>query len=172
MRILLAIALFIAAAAAGHWAALDLLPQRVMEKAMTAISENAGGMNQWRHAPRITPDNRNVVKPSPDLAYSACIYDLTRGPVRLRVAPWEDYASLSLYAADTDNFFVINDREMPSGGYEAVLMAAGAPRPVTGLPIIESPGPRGVVLIRRLAPDPFSFERSDRVRRQDICATF
>lgn len=172
MRVLLAIALFIAAAAAGHWAALDLLPQRVMEKAMSVIVESAGGMNQWRHTPRITPQSRNVVKPSPDLAYSVCIYDLTRGPVRLRVAPWEDYASLSLYAANTDNFFVINDRQMPPGGYEAVIMAAGAPRPDTDLPVIESPGPRGVVLVRRLAPDSFSFERADRVRRQDLCTTF
>lgn len=170
MRLLIATALFIAFAAAGHWAALDMAPKKIMEKAMTGLQGAAGGPNQWSHGARTSSESRRVVRPSPDLAYSVCVYDLTDGPVRIGVQPWEDYVSLSLYAANTDNFFVINDRDMGPDGYQAVLTMADQTAPKTELPVLISPSLRGVVLTRRLAPDAFSFERADEARRDDICA--
>ena len=42
-----------------------------------------GGINAIVHAPRATADARHVVKPSPDLLYSVCGYDLSGGPLRI-----------------------------------------------------------------------------------------
>ncbi|MGB3754558.1 MAG: DUF1254 domain-containing protein [Parerythrobacter sp.] len=63
----------------------------------------------FRLAPRMTPQTQTVVRPSPDLAYSICLYDLTAAPEGLLVtmAAFDDYASLSFFDARTDNFATV-----------------------------------------------------------------
>ena len=68
------------------------------------------------------------MRPSPDLAYSACVYDLSAGPIRVTAAAWDDYMSVSAFAANSDNFFVSNDREAPNG-VDFTLIRAGDEKP-------------------------------------------
>ena len=109
------------------------------------------------------------MRPSPDFAYSACAYDLSNGPVEMRVTPWSAYWSLSLYADNSDNFFTLNDREAQNGG-DIMLIRRGSRAPETTDRVVESPSGRGVALIRRLAPTAEAFAAAGAASRGDICA--
>jgi len=75
---------------------------------------------------------------------------------------WPDYWSLSVYQQNSDNIFVVNDRELPSPEFHVVIS-----RPRTGdeqpeAPLtVESPTDKGIVLIRRFVA---SADRMDAVR--------
>jgi uncharacterized membrane protein len=157
----------LAIAAAVHFAAVHAVPRVLMGTAIERLS--GGRYNAWRFADRVTPLSRTVVRPAPDFAYSACPYDLAGGPVVIAVSPWDSYWSLSLYAANSDNYFVIDDREARNG-VEIMLIGRGAARPDTAARVVESPSRRGVALIRRLAPTLDEYNRASAVARRDICA--
>lgn len=154
-------------AAGAHFAFIYATPRVLMNVAIERLSE--GGTNAWRLAPRVTPQSRTIVRPSPDFAYSTCAYDLSRGPLLLRSAAWSQYWSLSLYAANSDNFFVIDDREARHGA-NIVLVRGNAPD--TDLQVVRSPSTRGIALIRRLAPTADAHRRAQDAAQSDVCAPF
>ncbi|MBI1188847.1 MAG: DUF1254 domain-containing protein [Alphaproteobacteria bacterium] len=154
---------------AAHAATVIATPRAIMNVAMTRLAENGGP--GWRHAPRTTADARNIVRPSPDLAYSACVYDLADGPMTITMAPSEDYWSLSLYAANSDNFFTRNDRAAREG-VAITLVRRGAAPPPGATEVVESPSARGVAIQRRLAPTAGAYAIADAARRGDLCEAF
>jgi uncharacterized membrane protein len=151
-----------------HLTVIFLAPDFIMRTAM----QRMGAANAWVHPPRVSEDSRAIVRPSPDLAYSVCVFDLANGPLRIAAEGWDDYVSLSLYAANGDNFFTLSDREAPDG-IDIVLTRAGAeldPNIRRAAPrIVESPGGKGIALIRRLAPTAERFEAAQQVQRGDVC---
>jgi uncharacterized membrane protein len=151
-----------------HIATIFATPNMLMDAAMKRLGN--GHYNAWRLGQRVTQNSRAVVRPSPDLAYSACPYDLSNGPVRIHAAPWSDYWSLSLYAANSDNYFVLDDREAQNGA-DVLLIRAGAAAPERETArIVQSPSQRGIALIRRLAPTPDAYAAAAQVSRADACA--
>ena len=154
-------------AIAVHLAAINLMPRVLMHVAFERVGGAQG--NVWHIADRVTPLSRNIVRPSPDFAYSACAYDLGNGPVVIAAAPWSAYWSLSLYADNSDNFFVIDDREARFGA-EITVIRAGRPHPEGASMVVESPSGRGIALIRRLAPTLESYNGAVAVAREDVCA--
>lgn len=155
----------VAAAAAAHFAFISLAPGMMMGAAMARI----GGANAWAHAPRVTESARTIVRPSPDLAYSACVFDLSRGPVRIAAARWDAYMSLSLYDSESDNFYVVSDMEAPDG-FDVIVVRRQRDAPEDAQNVIISPSAKGVALVRRLAPTPDRFAAAERARADDICA--
>ncbi len=151
----------------SHFLIVSAFPGAIMDAAIERLSQ--GRFNEWRVADRVTPLSRQIVRPSPDFAYSACPYDLSRGPISLRVAPWNDYWSLSLYADNSDNFYVVNDIEAPQGA-DITLIATGDGLPNVLTPVIQSPSRRGIALIRRLAPSVDSYNAAVRAAQGDVCA--
>ena len=156
------------AAVLAHFAFVHFTPRVMMRVAIDRLGE--GRVNFWRFGERVTPASRTIVRPSPDFAYSACPYDLSRGPVLIQVAPWDQYWSLSLYAESSDNFFTLNDREARYGG-EVTLVRVGAPHPEGASMVVESPSQRGIALVRRLAPRVEDFTAAAQVAREDVCAS-
>lgn len=156
------------AAVAAHFVTVTLIPRVLTDAASGRIG--AGGDNAWHIAPRVTEASRTVVRPSPDMQYSACVYDLGRGPVTLRVTPWDGYWSLSLYADNSDTYFVIDDREAHDGA-EIILVRRGRAAPEDAARVVESPSQRGIALIRRLAPTPSRFDAAKQAAGGDVCAT-
>ncbi|HYD88690.1 MAG TPA: DUF1254 domain-containing protein [Vitreimonas sp.] len=155
-------------AAVTHIACIYAAPRLMMNVAI----ERVGGesYNSWRLAERVSPASRQIVRPSPDFAYSACAYDLSAGPVTISAAPWSSYWSLSLYAANSDNYYVIDDREAEYGA-GLTLIRRGARRPDGAAMIVESPSERGIALIRRLAPSPAEYRAAAETARRDVCAS-
>ena len=72
---------------------------------------------------------RRVVMPSPDLLYATCRMDLSQGPLRIQADPKTPrYWSIALYASNSDNFFVLNDRQ--ANGQPVDLWLVGPHSPV------------------------------------------
>lgn len=154
--------------AIGYAAVVSATPYALMHVAMGRIGSHGRGVNQFVFMPRTTEASRGVVRPSPDLAYAACVYDLSKGPIRIHGAPSAgDYASISIYQANSDNIFAMNDRQAP-GGVDVVLAKAGQATPA-GAHVVISRSDKGVVLDRRLAPTADAFTAADQARRADVC---
>ncbi|MBS45596.1 MAG: hypothetical protein CMH83_20980 [Nocardioides sp.] len=155
----------------AHVGTVVASPRVVMAVAEKRLADQAGGRNTWLHAPRATPQNQQVVRTSPDLAYSACVWDLSDGPARITLPGWDEYFSLSLYQARTDNFFVASDRTSPDG--VDILLATEQQAAATTAPddvqLVVAPSTTGVALLRYLAPTPAAFVAVDRVRREARC---
>jgi uncharacterized membrane protein len=155
-------------AALTHLAFIHYMPRVLMGVAIDRVGN--GQFNAWRVSDRVTETSRTIVRPSPDFAYSACPYDLSDGPMVITATPWDAYWSLSLYARNSDNFFVIDDREAQSGA-EVTLIRRGRVHPEGASMVVESPSTRGIALIRRLAPTLDAYNAAVRVARDDVCAS-
>jgi uncharacterized membrane protein len=155
-RRLFALGLFVAVAALAHLASLWIAPRLVMQRAMAAVA----GPNP--PAPALPPltdhTQRRVVMPSPDLAYAVCVWDVSRRPLRIRADPkWPRYWSLALYADNSDNFYVLNDRMAGSRAVDLWLVSPHAgdlgTRPPAGALRITAPTDKGLLLMRVLVGD-------------------
>lgn len=160
-----------AVAVATHLAAVGAAPRLIMGEALRRIAETAGGWNRISHAPPVTPQSQQIVRSSPDLAYSTCALDLSEGPVRITVNPSPGYWSAAIYGADTDVVLVRDDRE--AGGQPLKLLVVGDRTPLISRPdeiVARAPGDRALLLVRRLAPDASAFKAADAARQADSCA--
>ena len=160
---------FIVAAVAGHIGLVLFVPHFLMNIAMERASQDGKLINQFAFGSRTTQNSRNVVRPSPDLAYATCAYDLSNGPLLIEAAPSpnQGYVSISVFAANTDNIAVFDTRQSPEG-LRCVLAREGQATPA-GTKVVISPSVRGIVLDRRLAPNAELFAAADQARRGDKC---
>jgi len=162
--------LSLAAAAVGYVLTMNAIPNIIMGVAIKRVSQDEKAFNVWTHGPRTTETSRAIVRPSPDLAYSSCAYDLSKGPVRITVNPWTDYYSLSLYQANTDNSWVKNDREVGGKAIDVLLISKDMKVKVqAGTDVVTSPSERGIALVRRLAPTADAFAKAAASRQSDVC---
>ena len=157
-------------AALVHLGSTWYLPRFLMNRAMDGLAAQAGGHNQLFHAPPATADSRTIVRPSPDMLYSICVIDLSRGPVRVRALPSEPYASVSVFAANSDNVFVMNDRALAPGASFEVWVARIDQNVPVSAPVALLSSDRGLVLVRRVLGDDTRAEALEALRRQARCA--
>lgn len=156
------------AGAAGWHGGLALSTYGLMEGAIRRVSAE-GGLNVMRHGALATPENQPIVRPSPDLAYSTCPYDLSDGPVEVSVTPVPGrYSSLSVFDARTDVVFVRNDLQAKSKPYKLVIAREGQAVP-KGAEVVRVGYDRGIALIRLLLNDPAEIKALEGVRRQSSC---
>ncbi len=131
---------------------LQQVPIRLMtmaEQRLLTMRNNAS--NVFFHGRAPTAKARQIVMPSPDLVYSSCVYDLARGPLRMQgnLPPAGHYWSLSLYAHNTDNYFVLDDRELPDRRFDVTLYPPSS-RVAENQTAVKSPSPTGIALIRMI----------------------
>lgn len=154
-------------AAAAAWAAILYLPYGLMGIAMDRLGQ--GGINSMSYGQLATPERQPVVRPSPDLAYSSCPYDLSKGPVAIDVTPVPGrYSSLSVFDAATDVIFVRNDVEAKGKPYRIIVARDERIAP-PGAEIIRTSHDKGIALIRLLLKEPTEIDGLDAVRRQSSC---
>ena len=126
-------------------------------------------VNTMTATPLATDKARLIVRPSPDLAYSSCPYDLSHGPVVVEVAPVPAaYWSLSVFDSWTDAAFVRNNIQAEGKPIKIVLAKAGQPVP-DGMAVVRVGGDSGIALIRILVTDRAQFGAIDAARRQSSC---
>jgi uncharacterized membrane protein len=156
-------------AAATAWAAIGAIPYGLMNVAMERLGQ--GGVNKMSYGNLATPARQPVVRPSPDLAYSSCPYDLSAGPLAIDVTPVPGrYSSLSIFDAATDVIFVRNDFEAKGKPFRIIVARAGQAVPA-GVEVVRTDHDRGIALIRLLLKDPAEIGALDAARRQSSCAT-
>ncbi|MDP3782273.1 MAG: DUF1254 domain-containing protein [Sphingopyxis sp.] len=155
--------------AATAWAAIGAIPYGLMKIASDRLGQS--GVNTMSHGNLANPDRQPVVRPSPDLAYSSCPYDLSAGPLAIDVTPVPDrYSSLSVFDAATDVIFVRNDVEAGGKPFRIILAREGQAVPAA-VEVVRTNHDRGIALIRLLLKDPKEIGGLDAVRRQSSCAT-
>ncbi|MBB4632696.1 DUF1254 domain-containing protein [Sphingosinicella soli] len=163
MRWLGPLALAALVAMSTYVAALWAAPPVIMAKAMDRLG--AGGINTMQHQGLPGAQSRQIVRPSPDLAYSLCVFDLAKGQVAIDAfVPPRRYWSLSVFDANTDNILSVNDRAVQGGRHALVLSKDGAGGSLA------VPGGKGIALIRILVTSPRDLAAIDALRRRSTCA--
>lgn len=148
------VASFIAAVVLIHLLTIWAAPRLIMQVVMNGPRAQTVNMqNRAAFTPPITSASRDVVMPSPDMLYSMCVFDLNKGPVRVTANPeLKSYWSIALYAANSDNFFVVNDRQ--AGGAPVDLWLVGPETKSVAAPAgskqVDSPSTQGFLLMRVL----------------------
>jgi uncharacterized membrane protein len=156
----------LAGAALVHVAAVAALPYGIMSRVFVALQGEAG-VNAFTHPPLATHESRAVVRPSPDLAYSSALFDVSEHPLHVVVPLSAPYTSLSGFASNTDNFFALNDQTAGGDPIDVVIVGPGTPRAgLEGRRVIESPSDRGVLLVRRVVTRAEDFPALDALRQQ------
>ncbi|MES2883385.1 MAG: DUF1254 domain-containing protein [Pseudomonadota bacterium] len=133
----------------------DARPEAQRRKAEVIARQ---GINVALPAPRADASARTVVRPSPDLLYTACVFDLSDGPLHVTAPVQDGYVSVSGFGADSSNFFAVNDRSAQSDTegrkhFDLLLTRGGSVSAPVGARVIVSPSTRGLVLFRSLIPD-------------------
>lgn len=154
------------------WAA----PHAIMRVLMDGPAARAMNMhNQAAFPEPVSAKVRTVVMPSPDLLYSVCAYDLTDGPVRVTANPQlSSYWSIALYAANSDNFFVVNDRQAGGKPVDLWLVSdrgeSGKNAFDADAHVVVSPSLKGFLLMRVLTSD-YEAQKSvvEPARRTLVC---
>lgn len=158
------------AAAAAAYAAIGGISYGLMHVAIDRFAR-IGGLNHMAHGNLATPERQPVVRPSPDLAYSACPYDLSAGPLAIDVVPVPGrYSSLSIFDAATDVIFVRNDVEAGGKPYRIIVAREGQAVPA-GTEVVRTRHDGGIALIRLLLKEPAEIGAFDAARRLSSCAT-
>lgn len=152
---------------AGWWLTTWATPRVIQNIAMDRMVKLAGGANKMIQAPPASPATREVVRPSPDLLYSICAYDLSSGDVAVRIGPTDGYWSVSGYDDATDNYHVASYRDHGAAGYAFRLSTNRGSGNSRG--IVVSPTERGVLLVRRRIADEASLVAMQESQKVDSC---
>lgn len=147
---------------------LAYIPQVLMRLAVGRVAAQAGAMNAFAHAPLVTDKARAIVRPSPDLLYSSCPFDLSSAPLLIDAMPVDaPYWSLSIFDAQTNAVFVANNRAGAAPVKVAVVAAGQASPP--GYRPVRVKGTSGVALIRILIDRSAPIAAIDAARRGARC---
>ena len=107
--------------------------------------------NQLQGGALLHPGTDHVVRSSPDILNMFGVYDVSAEPARVRcfVPDWDAYWSISLYAWNTENFYVLNDRMTKPGALELIIVGPGGHHQKKGNEtVVMAPTARGVIVLR------------------------
>ena len=144
-----------------HLSSVLLLPRTATQDAYTRLSA-AAPANQMVPMPAPTPDDAVLPFMDPAFATAVCRYDLSGGPLKLRVPVSQAYTSVSFYSRAGVAYYAINDRAAGRRTIELDLMTTQQrndlpdDEEVTAADrlIVESPTATGLILVRTLGPEP------------------
>ena len=152
-------------AVVGYSVAIVQFPRVLMGFATKRVAKG-GGYNAMFASPMATDKARAIVRPSPDLAYSSCPFDVSNGPVLVDVEPVPaPYWSLSVFDERTDVAFVRNNIDANGQPIRIAIALAGQPVP-DGMQAVRVKGAIGIALIRVLVQDRAQFPAIDAARKQ------
>lgn len=162
------IVLTLAVAALVHIGSVWAVPRVIMARAISRL----GTVNEIHHGKRPDATARGVVRPSPDLLYSVCPFDLSPAPLHVRASvPRDTYWSVSAFDAATNNFYVRNDSQIRRA---VDFYMVGPGTDLTRVPkdarIVKSPSNKGLVLFRTLVDEEDREDDIDADRRKATCA--
>ena len=153
---------------AWHWT-IAKTPGFMMGRATERVASVGGAWNTMRFAPLATDQARTIVRPSPDLAYASCAFDVSRGPVVIEALPVPaPYWSLSVFNDQTDVAFVRNNNQSGNRPIRIAIVKPGVAAPA-GYEPVSVTADKGIALIRILVADRAQFAPLDQARRLSNC---
>ena len=170
IRIGIFFALFIVSMFAG-WNAMNwAIPKVIMIKVMEGLAERGAGVNAMTLNGPPDPYRQLVVRPSPDLLYSTCVYDLDAGPLRINIGPTNGYMSVSFYDHITNNYETLTGDLIKPQHSDIILVQKGRDAP-SGSHMVTSPSTRGLVLVRRRISGKDSLPGMQAAQAKDACVS-
>jgi len=137
------------------WVGQYLLAMVIPNLVMEILYQRGGAVMDYNTLvvkPRPDETMRLVVRPSPDLLYANCIYNLEQGPLMIEAPVPERYWSMQFYQMNTDNFAGITNQRDESYRVGTVvkvtLIGPGSKPGNYSGEVIQSPTKRGIMLIR------------------------
>lgn len=128
------------------------------------------GLNVAMPSRRMDHYQRSIVRSTPDILYTACIYDLNDGPLQLTTPTIGGYTSISAFADNTDNYFTADDRSAINGKLDLTLVSSHWSGDVpVGSTAVVSPSDKGIVLFRVLIENEEDLEMHVQRQRQARC---
>ena len=112
-------------------------------------------MNLCLHRTDPTPRIGRIQRGNPDIVPTSMVYDVAEGAMHITGEAGPRYWSLSVFQHNSDNIFVVNDRELPGRDFDIVITKEGSD--VSAFPdslVVESPSDSGVMVIRRFLANP------------------
>jgi uncharacterized membrane protein len=157
-------------AAAVHLGTVYAVPRLIMMRVMAKMGEP----NVMHYGKRPDSSARAVVRPSPDILYASCPFDLSAGPLKVTAAvPHDNYWSVSAFDAATDNFYVKNDRQIAGKTLEIVFLKHGQALPhldgATESDIVFAPSTKGIVLFRTVIQKDADLPKLSALLHQSHC---
>ena len=154
---------------AVHLAVVAYIPYKAMDTVMNVRFKELP-RNAMVFSPPTTVESRNVPRPSPDILYSVCVYDVSRKPLLITCPLPHGYWSASFYADNTDNFFAINDMQVKSNPVKLLLIGKNSTESVAGDAIVvRAQSDKGLVLVRMLVLDDKSLPALIDVQQKATC---
>ena len=166
--IALSCAAFLIGAAGAHFLRLHHIPyaesDRVVEQimAITAGTSNPMRVNQLRHSGlRYAGPGDLVVRDNPDTLTSFAPYDLAAGDLCFTAPVPEQaiYWSVSVYARNTDNVFVLDDQAAAEDQVSVLVSRAARRTQAPSLHTAVSPSTQGVIIVRLVVPNRHNDEQ-------------
>ena len=162
----------LAVAALVHMGTIHELPRLIMARTLARL----GQPSRMYFGKRPNETSRRVVRPSPDLLYAACPFDLSKGPLRVTArVPHSTYWSVSAFDDATNNFFVRNDQQIVGNSIEIIALRPGMALPALdhapGRIILFAPTEKGLFLFRYLVNDEKHLAALDAIRHHASCET-
>ncbi|MEZ5708071.1 MAG: DUF1254 domain-containing protein [Blastomonas sp.] len=155
----------------GYLGTMWFTPSLVMDRAWIGMSELAG-VNHMLHAPLSNAGRRGIVRPSPDLAYSLCPFDLGNGPVLVHAEAVPDrYWSITVFDNVTNAVFTKSDRDTGGKNADVALVRSGQSVPA-GIETVELPDDKGIALVRVLMHDRSEIAEIQPIRAKSFCKVF
>lgn len=133
----------------AHFLTLIVIPVMLMEITTAKTPYNVLSFGTVQ-----TAEQRYTVRPNPDIIGTVASYDVSRQPIRFTATvPDDTYWSVSLFAQNTDCYFVINDRQVNTNSLEILIIKQGMQCPEAGeAMIVVSPTDKGILLVRHILP--------------------
>lgn len=167
------LAAFLVALALAHLLVVNALPGKIMSKVRGRMEDRGLPVHHWQMNGRVSPENQAVVRPSPDLAYAICLIDLSKGPVELDVPAWDQYGSLSVFSARTDNVYAGSlDARVAGTPPVRRLIVALEKQDVSAAgeaEVVRVKQPEALALVRRLAPTQEAYDAAAALVPESSC---
>jgi len=144
-----------------HLVSVLALPRIASQDAYSRLTPTTK-LNAVTPLPLADPANSPMPFMDPAFAMAICRYDLSGGPIKLKVPVSQAYTSVSFYTRNEVAYYAINDRSAGRKVIELDLMTEAQhnelpeDEEVTAADrlIIDSPSATGLILLKALAPEP------------------
>lgn len=121
------------------------IPYDIMGQQIGRLYAGAGGYNQANYGMPGKNLKLQIEKANPEIQSVYCAYDLSAGPVRASGPVWDGYWSLSLYQANSDNYYILTNSET-DGRFDITILPPGSEAESKDEAV--SPSSKGILLIR------------------------
>ncbi|HLG80433.1 MAG TPA: DUF1254 domain-containing protein [Bradyrhizobium sp.] len=161
-----------------HLVSVLALPRIASEDAYSRLTPLTR-LNAVTPLPPADPSNTLMPYLDPAFAVAVCRYDLSTGPIKLKVPVSQAYTSVSFYTRNELAYYAINDR---SAGKKVIELDLMTEKQHEDLPeeedvtsadrlIIDSPTATGLIVLKALAPEPGLMAQAQSSLAASTCST-